>query len=303
MDKNEYVQEIRKRIRERVEMRYGARRAVFISIATPLILNGIAYYVLYKIWGIDAANQNIVTFFIGTVLAEVAILGCFLWSWRFYDVPEEIYREQKNRLEEIDPKLTKIIVSAEPTGELGKFIRKKIGIYINNKTDNDFSGVLELKEIIMFFINEQCEEFPSNHGVDISSSRFPNLNINGKDHIVIDFAEIRDSIGDEKGSGFVLLTEKTVPLLLTEMLFIRPDGVPEPNFAKARFLIQFEIRGKFDNNTFYRKTYDVSITLRANVLSKSIDNGRVIFGSRKIDSNIEIEGIEIEGVWNDQTQD
>jgi hypothetical protein len=100
MDKNKYITEIWKRIREKIEMRYGAKRAVFVSIIAPIIVNAIAYIALYRWWGADTANQQIVSFVIVTIGLEALLLVLFLFFARYYDVPQEIHNEQEKIIEE-----------------------------------------------------------------------------------------------------------------------------------------------------------------------------------------------------------
>lgn len=106
-----YTLEIWKRIKRRIEMRFGTRRATIISIAIPLILNVIAYVVFYRLWDLNTANQQILGFFIGTILVEAALLGAFIFSWRFYDVPEEIYSEQGKFIESLASEQLNLFVS------------------------------------------------------------------------------------------------------------------------------------------------------------------------------------------------
>jgi hypothetical protein len=114
MGKNEYSKEVQRRIMERIEMRYGTRRATIISIVSPLIVNGVAYLVFRRLWGTDTANQQILGFCIGTVSLEFVLLGILLFFWRFYDVPEEIYNEQRKTIDSRIPNQLNIFVGPSP---------------------------------------------------------------------------------------------------------------------------------------------------------------------------------------------
>jgi hypothetical protein len=241
MDNKVYTHEIWKRIRERIEMRYGARRATVISIVTPIIINGIAYFVFYRTWGFDVANQQISSFLLGTVILEIALLSSFLFSWRFYDIPEEIFKEQKERLNELEPDLTKIIII-----EFSPFVPKNhVGIDIKNLTREDFDGVVELTKFSLYEYDEHCNEHETPLSIDADNCHLNPFKVKANDHYVIYLAELRDH-------RCVFLTEKTIPFDVN-MFFGRPVPIPPPNYIKLVFGFEFRIVGKFKKESFESK--------------------------------------------------
>ncbi len=252
MKKDEYSHEIWKRIRERVEMRYGARRAVIISIIVPVFLNAVAYFMFRRWWGIDAANQQILAFILGTVSVEIVLLSAFLYFLRFYDVPEEIYKEQKERLIDLDPDLVEIAIEKSNKSIPPK---NRVGIDIINRTHEDFNGVIELIRLIFSTYDEHCNEHDNTMPIEIDNSHLsPSspLTIKGDDHRVVDVAKLEDG-------RFIFLTENGIRFLI-DMFFVRPETMPKVNFIKARFLFDFEVRGKFNDDLFTGR-YAASIVL------------------------------------------
>lgn len=212
----------------------------------------------------------------------------FITLWNIPKIAAYKDKQQKERLEEIDPELAKIVVTGESTGDLGFFLRKSVGIDIRNKTSEDFDCNIELIGITIYEVDGHCDEHPSDHPVDISNCHFPAARIKGGDHAVINIAALRDSIGEEKGAGMVLLTENPTSLVLLEMLFIVSDFESEPDFAKMYFEIEFEIRGQLGSKFFSQK-FSTLITLRSEVISRNNDKSLGMrLGSRNIQSTIEI---------------
>jgi hypothetical protein len=114
MKKNEYLKEVWRRIRERVEVRVGTRRTIAITILSPIAVNTFIYFLFSAFWGIDTANQQILGYVIGTVLLEIILLVAFILSWRYYDVPEEIYNEQREIIDSYLPSQLNIFVGSSP---------------------------------------------------------------------------------------------------------------------------------------------------------------------------------------------
>lgn len=107
MQKNlsKYQQEVKNRLNKKMKEHYGDKSVWTISTVTLFLLNIIYYFVSYKIWGLETANQNGLGFLIGTILLDVILLSILPLRWKFYEIPEEIYFENK---EEIESKQRKI---------------------------------------------------------------------------------------------------------------------------------------------------------------------------------------------------
>jgi hypothetical protein len=110
MDKK-YSSEIGKRIKQKIEIRFGTRRAIIITITAALIINVIAYIVFRHLWGVNTANQQIFWDVITTVLLAALVFGVSLFFWRFFDIPEEIYNDQNKLLEVTQSSDLNLIVS------------------------------------------------------------------------------------------------------------------------------------------------------------------------------------------------
>ena len=232
MDKK-YTREIWKRIMERIDIRYGTRRATIISISVTLILNGIAYFTFLRLWGFDTANQQILSFFIGTVLLEVILLGLFLLSWRYYDVPEEIYNEQKGTIKKIQSDELKItFVEFESINNEGNS-----GLSMSVKND-ETRKITELEariEMVLKYYFDTKNEI-SESGWRIQSSE--NENILGK-------SEIRP---DAQLSGIIVTYSDD----FSEVKFGKSQEYFRINSSEAIYKIFIRYDGKIEGETTFR---------------------------------------------------
>lgn len=89
-----YIQEVKKHLREKIEIRLGTkfyRTVLFVSWA---IVNVAAYFVVRHYWEAQTALHDIVISSIVSILVNFFAFCALVINWRFYEVPEEIYNKQ-----------------------------------------------------------------------------------------------------------------------------------------------------------------------------------------------------------------
>jgi len=94
MKKDEYSHEIHYRLKERLTKLYGTRKAITINIIVTVFANAALYILFLALWSRDTANQQLLSFAIVTVVAQLLIFSFSWLSWRYYVIPAEINREQ-----------------------------------------------------------------------------------------------------------------------------------------------------------------------------------------------------------------
>lgn len=143
---NEYRRKVREKMAEKMAGRYGTRMILPVGIVVLILISIVDYLIYYVFFPSETSFQNAMLFFIGVVLVEVTLLSVLPFSWRFFDIPEEIYLENtediKGKKERID-ELEKIINAPNANIEVKEFHlgndgyqnyfqATKVGIYINN---------------------------------------------------------------------------------------------------------------------------------------------------------------------------
>lgn len=235
----------------------GTVRGAILTAVFSLVVSVVRFYV----FGRDSA-VNYVQEFIADFLLSGGLFLLALFTINLLRAPGLLYNELQIRLDQYEPDLTKITVSAYEN-----FLNQQVGIDIKNLTPEDFTGVIELTDFGCYVVDENCEEQDWSSTLDKGNTHFLSPQVRSYDHQVILLAELKED-------RIVFLTENTF-FMLTEFFFARPKPIPQPNFVKIYFPVEFEIRGRFKKLSFNRK-FETLVTVRLNKkITSTINIGEV----------------------------
>ena len=103
------MRKVKEKMAEKMAGRYGTRMILPVGIIVLILISIVDYLIYYVFLPSDKSLQNVIIFFIGVVLVEVVLLSILPFSWRFFDVPEEIYLENVEDIKEKQEKIDKLI--------------------------------------------------------------------------------------------------------------------------------------------------------------------------------------------------
>ena len=143
----EYREEIKERLSKKMETQYGRKNIWIIGVIVIILVNVVYGYYSFVFWGIDAAYQNMFEFFVLTVVSGAILFLVLRFYWRFYDIPEEIYIENKISIKEKDVEISELIEKGKELSpqkiaiEIGKLIQdleSELESFSSNSTSIEF---------------------------------------------------------------------------------------------------------------------------------------------------------------------
>lgn len=223
---NDYRREVKERLSKKMEERYGTKSVFFLSLIFLVLVNGLIYFINYKFWGIDSANQSAISFLIGTLLLDFLIVLGFPLIWRFQEIPEEIYIDNKKKLDEKDKEIFELvekgkILSSEKVsynmGVLVQDFETKFNSITMTSSSQDIRRLFTLTGNIL---DDLIEDW-------IPKSRLVLVNADEVKNNIYSLNKIRNEFG-ESFTKFLRLKEKLEEWKQSGGIGITPKEIGEP---------------------------------------------------------------------------
>ena len=281
MENKQYIHEIHERFKMKLKARYGTIRNVVIGLGLLAIAEIAVYVVLFRVWGVDSAIQQVVSYIIPLVVSGIVLIGVVVY-WRYYEVPAEIYSEQQHRIKDLEPSIPTIVVR----GFNDRLIfTKRVGIDIYNPNSSDVTDIdVELISMHMRIMQANLTDVTSVvYLIDSSNCHFKEWatakepTVKALDHQVIYFAQI-------EGEALTLFLDRDQLIIYNERNYV---SQPTSDIANIYLDINFEVRGKVEGHIFLQ-IYSTRIDYRS--MRMYSDTSKT--GTPKIETSIGMEGVE-----------